>query len=105
MSDILPAQTKRLVGFFPAWGIHAQNYHIADIPAGQLSHVVYAFADVTAAGDCVSINAQDNRLRAVKRPEQSAGADAASPAPLRAMTETARLGGHFGTRWPDHRAR
>jgi len=57
----LPSQSMRLVGYFPAGAIHAQNYHVADITAGQLSHVIYAFADVTAAGDCVSINAQDNQ--------------------------------------------
>lgn len=40
MSDSLPTQTKRLVGYFPARAIHAQNYHVADIPASLLSHVV-----------------------------------------------------------------
>lgn len=40
MSDTLAAETKRLVGYFPAGAIHAQNYHVADIPAGLLSHVI-----------------------------------------------------------------
>jgi GH18 family chitinase len=56
------AQTERLVGYFPAWGIHAHNYHVTDIPAGQLSHVIYAFANVTAAGDCISTNAHDDQV-------------------------------------------
>ena len=54
MSDTVSAQTLRLIGYFPAGAIHAQNYHIADIPAGLLSHVIYAFANVTAAGRNVS---------------------------------------------------
>jgi GH18 family chitinase len=62
MSDTLAAPTKRLVGYFPANAIHAQDYHVADIPAGLLSHVIYAFADVTAAGDCVSVNATDDSV-------------------------------------------
>jgi GH18 family chitinase len=60
MSDILPAQSKRLVGYFASWAIYAQNYHITDIPAGQLTHVIYAFANVTADGDCVSVSSDDD---------------------------------------------
>lgn len=63
MSTNTPSSKQmRLVGYFPAWGIHAQNYNVADIPAGQLSHVIYAFADVTAAGDCVSISPDDDKV-------------------------------------------
>ena len=66
------APTKQLVGYFPSWAIHAQNYHVADIPAGQVSHVIYAFANVTPTGDCVSVNAEDDKinfaqLRALKQ--------------------------------------
>jgi hypothetical protein len=46
------------VSFFPAGAIHAQNCHIPDIPAGQLSRVIYAFADDTMRG----LNVQDIRL-------------------------------------------
>jgi GH18 family chitinase len=56
------AQGKRLIGYFPSWSIHAQNYHVADIPAAQLTHVIYAFANVTATGDCVSVNQEDDKL-------------------------------------------
>jgi chitinase len=62
MSDISQGQSIRLVGYFPAGAIHAQNYHVTDIPAGLLSHVIYAFANVTAAGDCVSVNASDDSV-------------------------------------------
>src|SRR5215469_8032967 len=56
------AEPKHLIGYFPSWGIHAQNYHVADVPADKLSHVVYAFADVTPTGDCVSTNVDDDRI-------------------------------------------
>jgi len=62
MSDTFPSQANRIVGYFPAGAIHTQNYHVADIPAGLLSHVIYAFANATAAGDCVSVNAKDDAV-------------------------------------------
>jgi chitinase len=61
VSDSNSCQTTRLVGYFPAEA-HKQNYAVADIPADQLSHVIYAFANVTAAGDCVSVNAKDDSV-------------------------------------------
>ena len=27
---------KHIVGYFPSWSIHAENYHVTDIPAAQL---------------------------------------------------------------------
>jgi GH18 family chitinase len=33
---------------------------VDDIPAGLLSRVIFAFANVTAVGDCDSGNATDN---------------------------------------------
>ena len=36
MSDILPSQSMRLVGCFPASAIHAQDYHVDDTPPGLL---------------------------------------------------------------------
>jgi GH18 family chitinase len=56
------SQLKRIVGYFPSWSIHAQNYHVSDIPGGKLSHVIYAFASVTADGDCVSVNPDDDAV-------------------------------------------
>ena len=51
----------KLIGYFRADSIHARNYFVPDIPAGQLTHVNYAFADVSPAGVCVSINEQDDK--------------------------------------------
>ena len=61
MSDICSTQSMRLVGYFPAEA-HKQNYVVADIPAGLLTHVIYAFAGVTAAGDCESVDKKDNSV-------------------------------------------
>ena len=60
MSDSLPAAKKRLVGYFEAGDIGPKQYFVTDIPGGLLSHIIYAFATVTAAGDCVSVKAKDD---------------------------------------------
>lgn len=62
MSDSPPAGTKRLVGYYDAGDIGAKQYFVTNIPGGLLSDVIYAFATVTAAGDCVSINAKDDGI-------------------------------------------
>jgi chitinase len=62
MSGTLPNQNLRLIGYFPAGAIRAQNYHVGDIPAGLLTHVIYAFAKVTATGDCESVNSEDDAV-------------------------------------------
>jgi GH18 family chitinase len=72
MRDTVPAQIKRLVGYFPTGAIHAQDYHVTYIPASLLSRVIYAFANVTAAGDCVSVNAARRHPRDWKRRPQLA---------------------------------
>lgn len=56
MSDTLPSQSLRLIGYFSASAVTTQNYDVDDIPAGLLSHVIYAFANVTAMGDCESLD-------------------------------------------------
>jgi GH18 family chitinase/class 3 adenylate cyclase len=53
---------KLVVGYFPGWVIHAPGYHVADIPASTLSHVVYASATVSTNGECVSTSTQDDTI-------------------------------------------
>ena len=62
MSGTLPNQNTRFIGYFPAGDIHAQNYQVNDIPANLLTHVIYAFANVTATGDCESVDAEDDAV-------------------------------------------
>ena len=50
----VPAPTdKRVVAYFTAWGVYARNYQVADIPADKITHINYAFANVSDAGECV----------------------------------------------------
>lgn len=56
------ATNKLLVGYFPGWSIHTQNYHVSDIPADKLTHVNYTSAEVSNNGECVSINPQDDQI-------------------------------------------
>lgn len=51
-----------VVGYFRANDIHGRNYHVSDVPADKLTHLNYAFADVSAAGECVSLNQQDDEI-------------------------------------------
>jgi chitinase len=42
---------RKIVGYYPEWGVYARNFKVTDIPAGQLNVINYAFANVNAAGD------------------------------------------------------
>lgn len=33
-----------VVGYFPSWGVYERNYHVTNLPADELTHVLYAFA-------------------------------------------------------------
>jgi len=38
---------KRLVGYYTSWSVYVRNYHVPDIPAEMISHVNYAFANIS----------------------------------------------------------
>ncbi len=38
--------SRRVVGYFPAWGVYGRDYHVPDIPAERLTHINYAFANI-----------------------------------------------------------
>ncbi|WP_052078787.1 glycoside hydrolase family 18 protein [Spirochaeta lutea] len=47
MSQVGAAPFQRVVtGYFIQWGIYGRAYHVWDIPAEHLSHLLYAFAEV-----------------------------------------------------------
>ncbi len=39
---------SRVYGFFTSWSVYARNYHIDDVPAKDLTHLVYMPANVVA---------------------------------------------------------
>lgn len=43
----------RVVGYFPNWGTYARDFQVRDVAADQLTHLVYAFGEVTD-GRCVA---------------------------------------------------
>lgn len=42
---------RKIVGYFPEWGIYQKNYHVADIPADKLNVINYAFIAPTSSGE------------------------------------------------------
>jgi len=46
------ATPARVVGYYPAWGIYARGFEVADLPGSKLTHVNYAFANLVG-GQCV----------------------------------------------------
>ena len=42
---------KRIIGYFPAWGIYEREFNVADIDADKVTHINYAFANVVG-GEC-----------------------------------------------------
>ncbi|KAI8371974.1 chitinase [Choanephora cucurbitarum] len=45
-----PTESFVIAGYFINWGIYDRNYHVVDIQAKKLSHVLYAFANVNTDG-------------------------------------------------------
>jgi chitinase len=44
------AQQPKIVAYYPEWANFTRNYHPADLPAAQLTHVNYAFATIDRDG-------------------------------------------------------
>ncbi len=42
---------KVLAAYFPEWGIYGRDYQLADVPADELTHLIYAFADLNSSGE------------------------------------------------------
>ncbi|MBK8259185.1 MAG: glycoside hydrolase family 18 protein [Polyangiaceae bacterium] len=44
---------KRVIGYFAAWAVYGRDYHVPEIPADKLTHINYAFANISDQGECV----------------------------------------------------
>ena len=44
---------RRIIGYFPSWAVYARDYHVHEIPAEHLTHINYAFLNISAEGDCI----------------------------------------------------
>lgn len=42
-----------IVAYYTAWSTYDRAYQVADIPADRISHINYAFANVSTDGECV----------------------------------------------------
>jgi chitinase len=51
-ADSAPYHTYRVVGYYPSWSIYARQYFVTDIPAGQITHLNYAFLNLSDQGGC-----------------------------------------------------
>ncbi|MCC6895991.1 MAG: glycoside hydrolase family 18 protein [Anaerolineae bacterium] len=47
------APAKRVVAYFISWGIYAREYWVTDIPADLVTHINYAFANISKEGECL----------------------------------------------------
>ena len=47
-----PAAAQRVVGYYTSWSIYAPQYDVTQIPAAQLTHINYAFANISESGEC-----------------------------------------------------
>ena len=41
-----PAE-KKIIGYFTSWSVYGRDYHVPDIPAEHISHINYAFANIS----------------------------------------------------------
>lgn len=50
-ADDQPA--ARIVAYFSSWSIYQKSFYVTDIAADKLTHINYAFANISDAGECV----------------------------------------------------
>lgn len=47
------AAPTRIVGYYTSWSIYGREYFVTDIPADKLTHLNYAFANISDEGECL----------------------------------------------------
>ena len=51
-----PQTARRVVAYYPSWGIYQKGYQVSDIPADKLTHIIHAFARISAGGEIEMID-------------------------------------------------
>ena len=46
---------KRIIGYFTSWSVYVRDYHVPDIPAEQITHINYAFANIDNAAGTIML--------------------------------------------------
>ncbi len=46
-------EEKIVLGYFPSWAIHTKGFGVEDIRADLLTHIAFAFANISEGGECV----------------------------------------------------
>lgn len=49
----MPSGSPVVVGYFPSWGVYGRDYHASEVPADRITHLNYAFANISAQGEVV----------------------------------------------------
>lgn len=44
---------KRIVGYYSSWGIYAREFFVTNIAADKLTHINYAFVNISDTGECL----------------------------------------------------
>ena len=109
----LTAPTARVIGYYAAWAT-GRKYFPANIPAEKLTHINYAFSNVSENGECVLGDPAADTERAFTAEESVNGvADSADAGALRGnfnqLKELKQIYPHLqvlisvgGWSWPDH---
>ncbi|MCB9157273.1 MAG: hypothetical protein H6645_09170, partial [Caldilineaceae bacterium] len=48
----LPMLHEYIIGYFASWSVYDRDFHVADIQADRLTHINYAFANISEQGEC-----------------------------------------------------
>ena len=46
-------RTSRIVGYYTSWSVYARKFEVSQIRAAKLTHINYAFANISPKGECV----------------------------------------------------
>ncbi|MAI81122.1 MAG: hypothetical protein CL917_19430 [Deltaproteobacteria bacterium] len=84
-----------LAAYYPEWGIYGRDYFIADIPGDELTHVIYAFVDLSASGQITLFDPWAATDRVFTGDQSVSGATAATSGNFGQITELKALYPHL----------